>query len=560
MITVADVIALALPAGTSVLAGAGGLGREVTWATRLRPSPPAFEHLAGGELLLLPDGVLEQLDERLSLAMAVEQLAGFGVAAIAVVGAVTKMARAAADATGVPLLQLPKGADLGPLEREAARLITERRREVQKRGQAIGQRLTELAIAGEPLAGVVRALADLSGRAVALEGRDGRLLAYHYHAGERRGPSREELAAAVGREHPEVARWLRSAAASSPADPPTTTLPLDNGWERVVAPVIGREGLLGGVSLIVPRGRVVPEDAQATGRGAAAAAIVLAREHAAANARREVELNVLDELLDGALRSEATLIQQAKRLGHDLMASHVALVVRLETAAAAGPVRARRRDDQWSAVGELVTRTAAPRGERPLWRLRNNSAEIVWPTASGSDGSRLAQALHEELRPLATEEGGVGVGPVFSVGVGTPRDGLAGIRRSHQEARQAVSLGRRLRGPGHLTRFDELGVYRLIFAAEALPELRGLHDETLGALLAYDRANGGDLVRTLDAFFAARCSPKEAAERLRVHRNTVLYRLDRVREITGYDLEDATVRLRLQLALHAHQALFAGEG
>jgi purine catabolism regulator len=47
MITVEDVIKLALPKGTAVVAGESGLGREVTWAARLRASPPAFGHLAG---------------------------------------------------------------------------------------------------------------------------------------------------------------------------------------------------------------------------------------------------------------------------------------------------------------------------------------------------------------------------------------------------------------------------------------------------------------------------------------------------------------------------------
>src|SRR5688500_224212 len=130
MISVADVIALALPGGTKVVAGAAGLGREVTWATRLRPTPPAFGHLTGGELVILPPNVLEQLDERLTLEAAVLQLAGFGVAAVAHVGTVPRAAKGAADAAGLPLLQLPKDADLGPLEREASRLITERRREV----------------------------------------------------------------------------------------------------------------------------------------------------------------------------------------------------------------------------------------------------------------------------------------------------------------------------------------------------------------------------------------------------------------------------------------------
>lgn len=548
MITVSDVIALALPEGVRVIAGELGLNREVTWSTRIRSNPPAFAHLTGGELVLLPATVLEQLDERLTLDAAVRQLAGFGVAAVALLGEATAAACEAANQTGVPLLMLPEQTDLGLLEREAARIITERRREVQRRGQEVLRRLMELAIAGEPLAGVMRALAGIADRGVVLEGRDGRLLAYHAAAGQ--GPKRETLEALIVRDRADLMRWLRATSASSPADPPTARYPLDEEWSRVVAPVIGRDGLLGAISLIVPNGKATPEDAQATTRGAAACSIVLAREQAAATVRNEVELHVLDEVLDGALRSEATLVQQAKRLGHDLLGPHVAIVLRIDQPVGGGPVRAQQgREDRWEVIGDVLARAGNGRGSRALWRIRHNSAEILWPTVTAVDGAKAANAIRDDFASLS------GGGLLVSAGAGSLRDGIAGIRRSHQEAKQALSLGRRLYGPGSLTRFDELGVYRLVFAAEELPELQGLYEETLGSLLTYDREHGADLLRTLVAFFAANGSPKEAAERLQVHRNTVLYRLDRVRAITGYDLEDANLRLRLHLALHIHMAL-----
>src|SRR5690349_19583834 len=82
-ITVLDVLREALPDGAIVVAGQAGLQREVTWASRLRPAPPAFAHLSGGELVLLPPNVLELLDDQLSLEDAIRQLAAFGVAAVA---------------------------------------------------------------------------------------------------------------------------------------------------------------------------------------------------------------------------------------------------------------------------------------------------------------------------------------------------------------------------------------------------------------------------------------------------------------------------------------------
>lgn len=548
MITVEDVIELALPSGTAVAAGANGLGREVTWATRIRATPPAFGHLAGGELVLVPVTVLSELDERLQLEEAIARLSELGVAAVAVLGSITKPARDAADAANLPLLALPKGTDVGALERDSARLITERRREVQHRGQEVLRRLMDLAIAGEPLSDVVEELARISGRPVALEGRDGRLLAYH--ALNASSPTREAMEVLIARDRPAVARWLRTTAEASPADPPTATYDLDSTWSRLVAPVIGRDGLLGSVSLIVPRGRGSPEDAQVTGRGAAACAVVLAREQAAATVRREVELRVLDEVLDGALRSEATLLQQARRLGHDLLTGHVGLVARIESAGA-GPIRATAAEERWEGLEEAVSRMVVTRGGRVLWRVRNNAAEFVLPADATHDERRLAEALRDDLRSLLRKESDA----TISVGAGTIREGIQGIKRSHAEARQALLLGRRLQGAGHLTLFGDLGVYRLIFAAEHIPELADLYRQTLGSLLSYDRQNNAELVTTLDAFFAANGSPKEAAERLGVHRNTVLYRLDRVREITGYNFDDASVRMRLQLALHVHLAL-----
>ena len=79
--------------------------------------------------------------------------------------------------------------------------------------------------------------------------------------------------------------------------------------------MIGRDGLLGCLSLIGPTSAWSGDDGLLTSRGAAACAIVLAREFASIAARREIELNVLDEVLDGALRNESTLLQQGGGLG-----------------------------------------------------------------------------------------------------------------------------------------------------------------------------------------------------------------------------------------------------
>jgi PucR family transcriptional regulator, purine catabolism regulatory protein len=548
MISVHDILQHSLPPGTSVVAGKRGLDREVTWATRLRPAPPAFGHLSGGEIVLLPPDVLGQLDERLTLADAIRQLAGFNVAAIAVTGSPEPGALTAADEAALPLLVLPAPVDFSALERETSRAISERRRLIQYQGQEAGRRLMELAIAGESLTELTAELSRLSQRVVALEGRDGRLLAFQPHPNGASDPAGRRV---LEQTRSSAHGWLRSVGASSAAEPPTQAWTTDNGWTRIVAPVSGRDGLLGNLSIIARAGEERQEDGMLVSRAAAACAVTLAREHAAANARREVELNVLDEMLDGALRSEVSLIQQAQRLGHDLNQSFCAMIARLDPAPGAP---ARSREGRWTVLEEGLHRASQTRQAKMLWRVRNTSAEIVWPISEPGLLPEIIRTTHNELNAALQEHRS---SEVVSIGVGRLSTGVQGIRHSHQEARQALMLGRRLHGPGHVTTFDDLGIYRLIFAAEQLPELQTFQDEALGNLLAYDTQHGSNLIQTLEAFFAANCSPKEAATLLQVHRNTVLYRLERIADITGVDLNAPDVRLRLHLALHVRLALEA---
>ena len=69
----------------------------------------------------------------------------------------------------------------------------------------------------------------------------------------------------------------------------------------------------------------------------------------------------------------------------------------------------------------------------------------------------------------------------------------------------------------------------------------------------HDRARGSDLVRTLKTYFAAGTNASEAADRLFLHRNSMLYRLERIQKLTGLDLKDDRVALALRLGLLANE-------
>ena len=80
--------------------------------------------------------------------------------------------------------------------------------------------------------------------------------------------------------------------------------------------------------------------------------------------------------------------------------------------------------------------------------------------------------------------------------------------------------------------------------------------EPFGAMISplkeHDRTRGSDLVKTLRTYFAAGTNASEAADRLFLHRNSMLYRLERIGKLIGLDLKDDRVALALQLGLLAN--------
>ena len=94
---------------------------------------------------------------------------------------------------------------------------------------------------------------------------------------------------------------------------------------------------------------------------------------------------------------------------------------------------------------------------------------------------------------------------------------------------------------------------RLLDSLAAMPGAEALAAEVLGPLLRHDARHHGDLVRTVEVLAACGWSPSRAARRLFLLRNSVLYRRQRIEELTGRSLDDPDQRLLLDLAVRLHR-------
>jgi DNA-binding PucR family transcriptional regulator len=105
--------------------------------------------------------------------------------------------------------------------------------------------------------------------------------------------------------------------------------------------------------------------------------------------------------------------------------------------------------------------------------------------------------------------------------------------------------------------FEDTGAYRLLLPAmsDDPAELERFYSDTISPLVAYDEQYGTELVLTLEAFLANDASMAATYKQLFTHRHTIRYRLERVKELTGLDVNSTDGRERLGLGLKAMRVL-----
>ncbi|MCC7207316.1 MAG: helix-turn-helix domain-containing protein [Anaerolineae bacterium] len=131
------------------------------------------------------------------------------------------------------------------------------------------------------------------------------------------------------------------------------------------------------------------------------------------------------------------------------------------------------------------------------------------------------------------------------------------LRQSFREAENAVRLNDELGKAPCATFFGNSSLFTLLRSLRNPNELSRFCDSWLADLVAYDERQHSDLLVTLRTYFANNGNTALTAKELRIHRNTLAYRLNRIAEITHLDLEDADVRLNLHLALKALEVIEA---
>jgi carbohydrate diacid regulator len=186
--------------------------------------------------------------------------------------------------------------------------------------------------------------------------------------------------------------------------------------------------------------------------------------------------------------------------------------------------------------GEIVVLKASSTQDLVAWTRDEEQIDEASPswanlTALKRAGSALLTRLKRDTNSA------------ISVGIGRYHPGIGGLARSYEDARAALSLGRRFHGQNQVHCLDGLGVAAFVGIADERTKV------DLATHLLSPLDHEPELLQTLDAFFHENCCPSTTAARLSVHRNTLTYRLSKISSLTGLDPRQFDDALQIRLAL-----------
>lgn len=143
------------------------------------------------------------------------------------------------------------------------------------------------------------------------------------------------------------------------------------------------------------------------------------------------------------------------------------------------------------------------------------------------------------------------------VGVGLPVNTLKDVAKSYREATLALIVGRIFEDEKNIMRYNRLGLGRLIY--QLPPTMCQMFLSEVFAPNTYETLDDETLL-TIQKFFENNLNGSETSRQLFVHRNTLVYRLDKVEKITGLDLRNFDDAVLFKLASMVRKYLESLQG
>lgn len=524
-LTVAELLQDDVLAGAELVAGQAGVHRTIH-AVNVMTVPEIGRWVRNDEFLLATGYPLPREDAgQVALLNDLHRVgvSGIGVKLDRYMPELSQSIIATAEELGMPLLVIPEHIRFDDILSRAFTTIVNRQAAALARAQEIHSAFLDISLSGGGLRKLARKLSSLlEDASVAITDPQGSILA---RAGDQAALVELGLVTAEG------ARVSRLGISGIQFDDSTgrrwAARQIQAGTMRHGYVVVGLGAAsFGDFSLV------------AIDQAAIVAALEITRDLAVGAVERRFSSNVLFELITGGETEFAEGATGGAAFGWDLDREVVVLVGRKEPVPGVRPSskrRARLADERaiefWTSVVRSHDRAAAAAGL---------GAELVAVIGAEENSVGVARVIQAEIAQFIEGQ--------YAIGVSRSYPGSDGIAVAYQEAKMALRLGHRVSGPGSITAYGELGLFRLL-AQVGDEELQNFADETLGPIMQLSEPDRTEMLNTLRALVEHNMNMAETARHLHYHYNTLRYRLTKLERLLGPFSTSTAQTIRVCVAL-----------
>ncbi|HHV64997.1 MAG TPA: PucR family transcriptional regulator [Peptococcaceae bacterium] len=269
----------------------------------------------------------------------------------------------------------------------------------------------------------------------------------------------------------------------------------------------------------------------------------LVKRFAIGEVERKFKYDLLDTLVTGDFHLE-TVLERASLMGWDLRGAFCVVMMEFDNI----NEYLQDRDNRNTFLTEIGNTVANVINEYTyhFMRIKSDSLFVLWPVGSKSQAN-VTGDINKAVQKITVILKKKYKNMRLFTGVGGIVPQIHEIAKSFTEAKNAIHYGKTTNES--LVNFADLGVMRLLCKFGENNDLREYIPHFINKLQIYDQENNTNLLHTLEVFLGTNSNAAQTAKELFVHYKTVLYRLDKIKEITGIDLNNNKDRLEAELGI-----------
>lgn len=296
---------------------------------------------------------------------------------------------------------------------------------------------------------------------------------------------------------------------------------------------------------------VLEYDFIAIENAATALSLELVKQIAISEVEKKFKNDLIDDLISGKIKSKNTIYDRAAITQFDVEAKYAVVIFNLKLLK---PIKYKEKNiDRHQILQKHYEHLANSIDfylSGAIIRDRVDEIIVLWKVNPKSDVHHTdINKIKQTVKHIRGKFKETIKDYAVQVGIGNIAKSTLNLAQSYNEAQDTLNIGQNSNKEDFIISFNDLGIYRMLYKFDDMNQLKDFIPASLQKLLDYRKSNKDALIETLNVFLQCQQNIAKSAQLLYVHYKTVTYRLERIKEITGMNLDDPEEMLSVQVGL-----------